>query len=142
MSLVSQPAHHLGDATNSSSAHLLSLAGGGIKAMTADAGLFAGLLQHFGSEGASTTIGNLLSKVSAVSANSGSSWFADLLAYSPAFENSLQNYTDFFSSDGYMGRLKTAYYNYAVTSDGVNQYIVEFLNDFDDLAGMKSWSTL
>ena len=138
MSLVSQPAHHLGDATNSSSAHLLSLAGGGIKAMTADAGLFAGLLQHFGSEGASTTIGNLLSKVSAVSANSGSSWFADLLAYSPAFENSLQNYTDFFSSDGYMGQLKTAYYNYAnLPSNGVNQYIVEFLNDFDDLAGMN-----
>ena len=138
MSLVSQPAHHLGDATNSSSAHLLSLAGGGIKAMTADAGLFAGLLQHFGSEGASTTIGNLLSKVSAVSANSGSSWFADLLAYSPAFENSLQNYTDFFSSDGYMGQLKTAYYNYAnLPSNGVNQYIVEFLSDFDDLAGMN-----
>lgn len=138
MSLVSQPAHHLGEATNPSSTHLLSLAGGGIKAMTADAGLFAGLLNHFDSEGASTTIGNLLSKVSAVSANSGSSWFTDLLAYSPAFENSLQNYADFFSPDGYMGQLKTAYYNYAnLPSNGINQYIVDFLSDFNDLAGMN-----
>ena len=138
MSLVGQPAHHLGEATNSTSTHLLSLAGGGIKAMTADAGLFAGLLNHFDSEGASTTIGNLLSKISAVSANSGSSWFTDLLAYSPAFENSLQNYADFFSPDGYMGQLKTAYYNYAnLPSNGINQYIVEFLSDFNDLAGMN-----
>ena len=124
----------LPEATNSSSAHLLSLSGGGIKAMTADAGLFAGLLQHFG---ASTTIGDLLSKVSAVSANSGSSWFTDLLAYSPDFEDSLQDYTHFFSENGYMGKLKTAYYNYAnAPSGGINEVIVKILNAVGDVAGM------
>ena len=127
----------LPEATNSSSAHLLSLSGGGIKAMTADAGLFAGLLQHFSSEGASTTIGDLLSKVSAVSANSGSSWFTDLLAYSPNFEDSLQDYTHFFSKNGYMGELETAYYNYANAPSGrINEFIVEILNAVGDVAGM------
>ena len=78
-SLVGQPAHHLGDATNSSSAHLLSLAGGGIKAMTADAGLLAGLLQYFSSEGKPTTIANLLSQE-----NSGVRQFRKLMVHGPA----------------------------------------------------------
>ena len=86
----------------------------------------------------STTIGNLLSKVSAVSADSGSSWFTDLLAYSSKFENSLQNYTDFFSPDGYMGQLEIAYDNYAaLPSNGINDSIVAILNDIGDLAGMN-----
>jgi autotransporter passenger strand-loop-strand repeat protein len=124
--------------TSSASAHLLSLAGGGIKAMTADAGLFAGLLEHFSSEGAPTTIGNLLSKESAVSANSGSSWFTDLLAYSQSFDNSLQNYSQLFSPNGYMGELQTAYYNYATAPNtNINKVIVAILNGIGDLAGMN-----
>jgi hypothetical protein len=146
VSLLGQPPHYafqgeviaplnVGDTT---SAHLLSLAGGGIKAMAADAGLFAGLLQHFSSEGMSVTIGDLLSKVSAVSANSGSSWFTDLLAYSTEFENSLTNYSDFFSPEGYMGELKTAYYNYATApGNDINEVIVAILNAVGDLAGMN-----
>ena len=132
--LILQLPLKVGDAT---SAHLLSLAGGGIKAMTADAGLFAGLLQHFSSEGVSTTIGHLLSKISAVSANSGSSWFTDLLAYSPSFEDSLQDYTHFFSKNGYMEELEIAYNNYAKTPSGtINEFIVGILKDAGEVAGM------
>ena len=121
------------------SANLLSLAGGGIKAMTADAGLFAGLLDYFSSKNDSTTISNLLSKVSAVSANSGSSWFTDLLAYSKSFDSSLQNYKSFFtSSTGYMQQLETAYNKYASLPDtGVNAIIQDLLNGVGSLAGVK-----
>ena len=115
-------------ATSSASAHVLSLSGGGIKAMTADAGLFAGLLQHFGSEGAPTTIGNLLSKESAVSANSGSSWFTDLLAIRKVSKTASKTTPHFFSSSGYMGQLETAYYNYATAPNtNINNVIVAIL---------------
>ena len=83
-------------AANSSGVHLLSLAGGGIKAMTADAGLLAGLLKYFSKNGDPTTIGDLLSNTTAISANSGSSWFTNLLGYSQEFVNSLQDYDKFF----------------------------------------------
>jgi len=124
--------------TINSDANLLSLAGGGIKAMTSDAALFAGLLEYFSNEGAPTTIANLLSKESAVSANSGSSWFMDLLAYSPSFDNSLQNYTAFFSQSGYMGQLETAYYNFATAPNtNINKVIVPILTAVGDLAGVN-----
>ena len=107
--------------------------------MTADAGLFAGLLDYFSSKNDSTTISNLLSKVSAVSANSGSSWFTDLLAYSKSFDSSLQNYKSFFtSSTGYMQQLETAYNKYASLPDtGVNAIIQDLLNGVGSLAGVK-----
>jgi autotransporter passenger strand-loop-strand repeat protein len=120
-------------APNSASAHLLSLAGGGIKAMTADAGLFAGLLDYFSSK--EPTIGKLLSNESAVSANSGSSWFMDLLAYSKSFDNSLQDYNDFFSKTGYMGQLKTAYYDFAKEPD-INPLLDKILKAIGDIAGI------
>ena len=126
------------DITGSSSANLLSLAGGGIKAMTSDAALFAGLLEYFSNEGAPTTIANLLSKESAVSANSGSSWFTDLLAYSQSFDNSLQNYSAFFSQSGYMGQLETAYYNYATAPNtNIDRVIVSILNAVGNKAGVN-----
>ena len=54
------------------------------------------------------------------------------------FDNSLQNYTAFFSSDGYMGQLETAYYNYAnLPNNDIDQFIVEILNDVGDLAGVN-----
>ena len=134
-SLASQPTSGKLGATNSTP--LLSLAGGGIKAMTADAGLFAGLLDYFSSKG--TTIHDLLSKVSAVSANSGSSWFTDLLAYQQSFDSSLQNYKSFFTSPtGYMQQLETAYNNYVnLPNNGVNAIIQDLLNSVGSLAGVK-----
>jgi hypothetical protein len=133
--LTSQPIPGPVGATNS--APLLSLAGGGIKAMTADAGLFAGLLDYFSSKG--TTIHDLLSNVSAVSANSGGSWFTDLLAYSKNFDGDLQNYKSFFTSPtGYMQQLETAYNNYAsLPNSGVNAVIQGILNGVGSLAGVK-----
>ena len=74
--------------------NLLALSGGGFKALAADAGMFAGLINYFGID-----VSGLLHDDLAISANSGSTWFTNLLAYSQPFVNSLNDYENLFRTD-------------------------------------------
>lgn len=93
---------------------LLSSEGGGLRAMTSDAGLIAGLLKSYqDTRGTQINISTILSHVDAISSNSGSSWFISALAYSAPFETSLQNYSQLFDpNNGYMGLMGKAYIQY------------------------------
>lgn len=82
---------------------LLALAGGGFKAMAADAGMLAGVLKYYNTDGIDANniaLASLLHDDLAISANSGSTWFVNLLAFSDSFNASLSNYEDLFSVDG------------------------------------------
>ncbi len=82
---------------------LLALAGGGFKAMAADAGMLAGVLKYYNTDSDLTnnvTLASLLHDDLAISANSGSTWFVNLLAFSDSFNASLNDYTKLFSVDG------------------------------------------
>ncbi len=74
---------------------LLALSGGGFKAMVGDAGMFAGVMKQRGIDVATLLHDNL-----AISANSGSTWFTNLLGYSESFVSSLNDYETLFSTDG------------------------------------------
>jgi len=69
---------------------ILTLEGGGFRATSVDAGFFAGMLAALGEkQGQSAPTmesTNLLGKYTAISSNSGSSWFFSELAYSPSFK--------------------------------------------------------
>lgn len=65
----------------------LALAGGGFKALAGDAGMFAGVMKYYG-----INLDKLLQDDLVISANSGSTWFTNLLAYSGSFVDSLNDY--------------------------------------------------
>lgn len=109
---------------------LLACEGGGIRAMTTDAGLIAGLLKSYEDvNGTKIDISTILSKLDAISSNSGSSWFVSTLAYSEPFKNSLQNYSQLFNTNsGYMGLMGKAY--------------IDYLNPSGSLVTSYDWSTM
>jgi len=74
---------------------LLALSGGGFKAMVGDAAMFAGVMKQRGID-----VATLLHDDLAISANSGSTWFTNLLGYSESFVSSLNDYEKLFSTDG------------------------------------------
>jgi len=74
---------------------LLALSGGGFKALVGDAGMFAGVIKQRGID-----VATLLRDDLAISANSGSTWFTNLLGYSESFVSSLNDYDRLFSTDG------------------------------------------
>jgi hypothetical protein len=74
---------------------LLALSGGGFKAMVGDAGMFAGVMKQRGID-----VATLLRDDLAISANSGSTWFTNLLGYSDSFVSSLNDYERLFGTDG------------------------------------------
>lgn len=96
---------------------LISLSGGGWKALSANAGFMAGMLKYFDDGGSGTTLEQLWGDDIAISANSGSTWFLDLLAYDPNFEAALQYngagdssyYGNLFDTSNYMGVMGTNY---------------------------------
>jgi hypothetical protein len=107
---------------------LFSSEGGGLRAMTTDAGLIAGLIKYYeNTRGTKIDLSNLLSQIDAVSSNSGSSWFVSALAYSAPFEDSLQNYSQLFDPNtGFMGLMGQAYIKYlhpfsSVGANGTNE---------------------
>ena len=82
---------------------LLALSGGGYKALVADAAMLAGVLKYFNSDSNPSNdldIASLLNDELTISANSGSTWFVNLLAFSPSFVASLNDYTNLFATDG------------------------------------------
>jgi len=120
---------------------LLALSGGGFKALAADAGMFAGVMKYYGID-----LAALLQDDLAISANSGSTWFANLLAYSDSFVNSLNDYERLFSTDvnldeivvggddGFFGVMGEAYDRYLLdylTGDGLDR----LLAGVDSVAG-------
>lgn len=90
----------------------LSLMGGGYKALYGDAAMVAGLLQYQETQGNLAGLKNLFSDLEVVSANSGSTWFVDLLGYSTNFAASLQDYKNFVTPSGYGGKLNEAFDQY------------------------------
>jgi hypothetical protein len=97
---------------------LLALSGGGFKAMVGDAGMFAGVMKQRGID-----VATLLRDDLAISANSGSTWFTNLLGYSDSFVASLNDYERLFSTDavadmtvgggdGFFGVMGEAYRGY------------------------------
>jgi hypothetical protein len=81
---------------------LLALSGGGYKAMVADAAMFAGVMKYFNNDSDvnnNINVASLLNDNIDISANSGSTWFVNLLAYSPSFVNSLNDYDNLFDKD-------------------------------------------
>ena len=82
---------------------LLALSGGGYKALVADAAMLAGVLKHFNTDANPSNnldVASLLNDELTISANSGSTWFVNLLAFSPSFVASLNDYGNLFSTDG------------------------------------------
>jgi hypothetical protein len=63
--------------------------------MVGDAGMFAGVMKQRGID-----VATLLHDDLAISANSGSTWFTNLLGYSESFVSSLNDYERLFSTDG------------------------------------------
>ena len=113
--------------------NLLALSGGGFKALAADAGMFAGVINYFGID-----VSGLLHDDLAISANSGSTWFTNLLAYSQPFVNSLNDYENLFrtdinldeltvgEADGFLGVMGEAYDKYLFgyfTGDGLERLL-------------------
>lgn len=127
---------------------LLALSGGGFKALAADAGMFAGVMRYYGID-----LAALLKDDLAISANSGSTWFANLLAYSDSFVDSLNDYERLFSTDvnldeivvggddGFFGVMGEAYDRYLLdylTGDGLNRQLASLhrqLAGVDSVAG-------
>lgn len=95
---------------------LLSMSGGGFKALSADAGLIAGLLDYYDGTGTAdlALLESLFNDSLTLSANSGSTWFLDLLAYQETFGASLVDYQNLFDAgaNGFMGEMGTAYQSY------------------------------
>jgi len=128
-------------------ADLLALSGGGFKAMVADAGMFASVMKL-----REIDVETLVRDDLAISANSGSTWFTNLLGYSDSFVNSLNDYENIFSTDsvtdmtvggtdGFFGVMGEAYRGY------LNQHLdFGFQNVLDelkrDLSSIRSLSDL
>ena len=122
--------------------NLLALAGGGFKALAGDASMFAGVMKYYG-----INLDKLLQDDLVISANSGSTWFANLLAYSGSFIDSLNDYERLFSTDinlgevvvggddGFLGVMGETYDRYLLdylTGDGIER----LLADVNGLAGL------
>lgn len=114
----------------------LALQGGGLKALTTDAGVIAGALQYLKQQGALTgdgtpvtSLADLFSVVKTVSANSGGSWFASFLGYNPQFAAQLENPDTFFGPGGYMDLAKTSYNNYTANAN------IGSIAEFDTVLG-------
>lgn len=115
---------------------LFASEGGGFRAMTTDAGLFAGLIKYFeDTRGSKIDISNFLSHADAISGNSGSSWFLSCLAYSEAFKSSLQDYKYFFdpNDNGYMGLVGQEYIKYIKGNINPSAKVPAEIVDFIDL---------
>ena len=115
---------------------LFASEGGGFRAMTTDAGLFAGLIKYFeDTRGSKIDISNFLFNADAISGNSGSSWFLSCLAYSEAFKSSLQDYKYFFdpNDNGYMGLVGQEYIKYIKGNINPSAKVPAEIVDFIDL---------
>jgi uncharacterized repeat protein (TIGR02059 family) len=119
---------------------LLAMSGGGFKALTADSGMLAGLLKYYNTDmlngnlntANDVTVAMLLNDEMALSANSGSTWFLDLLGYSQPFVDSLNDYTRMFSKDG----------TYDLTTGGADGFfgvMGEAFNDYLDVSIADMW---
>jgi hypothetical protein len=118
---------------------LVSLSGGGWKALSADAGLMAGMLKYFDSigSGAGSRIKDLWRSELTISANSGSTWFLDLLAFDPDFVSALEHsgagdsafYGNLFAPGKYMGIMGANYERYfSVTPDTTLAWVIGALD--------------
>jgi hypothetical protein len=131
---------------------LLALSGGGFKAMVGDAGMFAGVMKQRGID-----VATLLHDDLAISANSGSTWFTNLLGYSESFVSSLNDYERLFSTDGVtdmtvggedgffgvMGEAYRGYLNQHLDA-GFENVLADFRSDveaIDDLGDLAEFLT-
>ena len=127
---------------------LLALSGGGFKAMVGDAGMFAGVMKQRGID-----VATLLHDDLAISANSGSTWFTNLLGYSESFVSSLNDYERLFSTDGVtdmtvggedgffgvMGEAYRGYLNQHLDA-GFENVLADFRSDLDAIDNLGEFA--
>lgn len=103
---------------------LLALSGGGFKALAADAGMFAGVMKYYDID-----VATLLQDDLVISANSGSTWFTNLLGYSPSFVDSLNDYERLFSTDVNLDELGVGGEDgfFGVMGEAYDRYLLGYL---------------
>jgi len=126
---------HPGLATSGSSSfssYVLSAEGGGFRAMTACEGLIGGVVSYYANtlhySSNTPALQNLLSNLSAVTGNSGGTWFESLLGFSPTFASQLNGGT-LFSTNGYMTEMNTAYNNFITKQNGAVSGIMQKISN-------------
>ena len=111
----------------------LAFSGGGWNSHTVLAATFSAGLQKLREESTEDIpaamkrdFEDLFSRVKSISSNSGGSWFLTMLAYSKPFQESLEDHSDQWFNEGYMGQMNNIFLNgldaTTIKADEVNSF--------------------